>query len=298
MGKYQMKQYQSPNISKRIDTNGKTWQPDVFVFHIAEGWYDGTIAWEMNKASGISSTFIIAKDGRIAQMVPLNMAPHTQGLNLRSTPMPTQSKKSIVRERKINPNPYCISVEFEGFYDDFYDKGKLKEKGCKGAITDAQVEAAVQVICYCQAELPKFGYKPLILDREHFIGHCEISPFTRPHCPGGLFPYNRILEGVKAASVTDEPKAWYRIRKAWNLPDTQKNAFLDKDLAIKECKKYSGYSVYNENGQTVFPEKSKPTALELLQATGIIDKSFKGTETVTVNELAGVIAKLLENVKG
>jgi hypothetical protein len=42
------------------------------VEHIADGSFEGTIAWQRNPAAQVSSHFIIAKDGRIAQMVPAN----------------------------------------------------------------------------------------------------------------------------------------------------------------------------------------------------------------------------------
>lgn len=39
------------------------------VIHIASGFYDGTIAWQRNPDANVSSHFIIARDGRICQMV-------------------------------------------------------------------------------------------------------------------------------------------------------------------------------------------------------------------------------------
>lgn len=39
------------------------------VIHIAEGSYDGTIAWQKNPDADVSSHFIAAKDGRACQMV-------------------------------------------------------------------------------------------------------------------------------------------------------------------------------------------------------------------------------------
>lgn len=39
------------------------------VEHIAEGTYAGTIVWQRNPAAEVSSHFVVARDGRIAQMV-------------------------------------------------------------------------------------------------------------------------------------------------------------------------------------------------------------------------------------
>lgn len=49
------------------------------VIHIAEGSYAGTVAWERNASSDISSHWVLAKDGRCAQMVDTDDRPWTQG---------------------------------------------------------------------------------------------------------------------------------------------------------------------------------------------------------------------------
>lgn len=48
------------------------------VIHIAEGSYDGTIAWQRNPTANVSSHFIVAADGRVAQMVDTNDRAWTQ----------------------------------------------------------------------------------------------------------------------------------------------------------------------------------------------------------------------------
>lgn len=49
------------------------------VLHIAEGTYTGTISWEKNSGSDISSHWVLAKDGRCAQLVDTDDRPWTQG---------------------------------------------------------------------------------------------------------------------------------------------------------------------------------------------------------------------------
>lgn len=48
------------------------------VVHIAQGYYEGTISWQLNTASRVSSHFVIAKDGRIAQVVDTDIRAWTQ----------------------------------------------------------------------------------------------------------------------------------------------------------------------------------------------------------------------------
>lgn len=48
------------------------------VLHIAQGSFDGTIAWQQNPAAQVSSHFVVAEDGRIAQMVDTDITAWTQ----------------------------------------------------------------------------------------------------------------------------------------------------------------------------------------------------------------------------
>lgn len=48
------------------------------VVHIAEGTYEGTIAWQRNDTSDVSSEFVIARTGAVAQMMPANEVAWTQ----------------------------------------------------------------------------------------------------------------------------------------------------------------------------------------------------------------------------
>lgn len=64
--------------------------------------------------------------------------------------------------------------------------------------------------------------------------------------------------GVKFSDGTKKPAASgaeiYRVRKAWNKPETQMGAF--KDLAnAKKCADKNGYSVFNKKGKAVYNGK-------------------------------------------
>ena len=65
--------------------------------------------------------------------------------------------------------------------------------------------------------------------------------------------------GVKFSAGSTKPAASgteiYRVRKAWNKPETQKGAF--KDLAnAKKCADKNGYSVFNKKGKAVYNGKN------------------------------------------
>lgn len=80
------------------------------VVHIAEGGYEGTISWCKNPASNVSSHFVVAADGRIAQLIDTDVTAWTQ----------------------IAGNGHWLSVENEGF--------------TPNALTDAQVEANARIL--------------------------------------------------------------------------------------------------------------------------------------------------------
>ncbi len=80
------------------------------VVHIAEGGFEGTIAWQKNPSAQVSSHFVVALDGRIAQVVDTAVTAWTQQLG----------------------NGHWVSVENEGH--------------TPSALTPAQVEANAQLL--------------------------------------------------------------------------------------------------------------------------------------------------------
>ncbi len=183
-----MNKYTTPNKWEGRTFYGKLWVPDVIVCHIAEGTYLGTIAWEQNPASRVSSHFIVAKDGRVAQMVDIR---DTAWCNATST-NPADSiyygyaTARLVKERKTNANFFTVSIENEGFYKD-----------TRGALTDAQLQAEIEVIAYIISEVKRIWGVQIPVDREHIIGHYEVTPKNKPHCPGEKFPWDAVIKGVK-----------------------------------------------------------------------------------------------------
>lgn len=86
------------------------------VVHIAAGYFEGTIAWQRNPASDVSSHFVVAKDGRVAQMVDTEIRAWTQR----------------------SGNRAWLSIENEGFLPD--------------RLTPQQVEANAQLLARAHRE--------------------------------------------------------------------------------------------------------------------------------------------------
>lgn len=162
------------------------YKPLVWCLHIADGFYEGTIQTFLK--GELSAHFVIGKNGEISQMVDTNKTAFTQGIPQEKT---KNSRSKIVRKMGVNPNLYCISVEFEGFYNDFKRSNGEVIKGCKGKITKEQINSFVVLFC-------RYNQKYQIpIDRDHIIGHCDINHWGRPHCPGEAFPYDEIIAKLK-----------------------------------------------------------------------------------------------------
>ena len=121
-------QKSTPNQSSR---NG--YKPCLIVWHIADGTYNGTVAWEQNPESQVSSHFVLGQNGEITQLVPLDKAAWTQGV----VNQPTHPY--VKAHSGVNPNLYCVSIECEGRWSE-----------TKGALTDKQLAAAAELTRYIE----------------------------------------------------------------------------------------------------------------------------------------------------
>lgn len=192
--------------------------------HIAEGTYNGTISWLKNPISIASAHFVVSKNGEVTQLVDLRDAAWAQGLSASKIP---KSTLKTVRDRGVNPNLYCISIEHEGKYKD-----------TKGALTDAQKVATVELIKHIRAEVRRIYNIDIPISREHIVGHNEINPNSKPHCPGEKFPFEEIISELKGETkVSFKVGDIVKIRESAqtyftgeNIPDWVKN----KSYAIKQ----------------------------------------------------------------
>ena len=175
--------------------NGRNgWKADVIVFHQTGGTSAAdALKWYLNPNAQCSPNWVIDKDGTIYQLVHPNNAAYCNGT--RTDPNQKLyyglATSKLVRERKTNANFFTYSMEFVH---------------CQwGNINQAQIDAAVELIK--NIIIPNMranGITPS-LDRDHFIGHCEIDPITRAACPGKLFPYQTIIDMVAGKSVITQP---------------------------------------------------------------------------------------------
>lgn len=166
------------------------------VIHIAEGTYEGTIAWQRNPTADVSSHFVVAKSGAIAQVVDSDVTAWTQR----------------------DGNGHWLSSENEGFIP--------------GALTDAQIEANARLFAYGHF---KYGY-PLIVATSptgkglghHSMGAENGYNWGHPSCPGPAIVRQKqqivnraiqIVNGAKTVELTGKQIA----EVVWNGLDNIQN---------------------------------------------------------------------------
>lgn len=149
MALWGMASWQGPPDS---NYNGPTVECRGLVLHIAEGSYEGTISWMKNPVSDVSSHFVIARDGRIAQMLDTAVTAWTQAAG----------------------NGHWVSVENEGFSTDGF--------------TDAQSEANAQLYAWL---LSTHGVPAQLANSPSetglgWHGMGGVAWGNHPNCPGSI----------------------------------------------------------------------------------------------------------------
>lgn len=167
------------------------WVPDLIVCHITEGNFDGAVSWLCKESTEASSHFVVAKDGRVVQLVPLEDGSWCNGTstNVSDKRYYGKSTLDVVKERKTNANYYTVTIEHEAFSKD------------GGALTDEQINATVELIKHIKNEIKRIYNTEIALDRSHIVGHYEINPITKPNCPGNKFPFDEIIKRLNNFAV-------------------------------------------------------------------------------------------------
>lgn len=162
-------------------------KPIAIVNHITEGSVQSARNWFKNPASQVSSHFIVAKDGTVYYMVPITETTWCNG----GIEYPADKQTKVIRDNpRINPNYYTVSIEHEGVWSER-----------KGGLTEPQLKATIELHKWIISEVKKAYGVTIPADRDHILGHMDISPRSRPNCPGQNFPFDAIIR-----ALTDESK--------------------------------------------------------------------------------------------
>lgn len=176
----------APQQEKTANQGGDMSEQRGVVLHIAQGSYDGTIAWQKNPASDVSSHFVAAKNGRAAQMVDTDRVAWTQKAG----------------------NGHWLSIENEGSVPD--------------SLTAAQVEFAAQILARAHTE---YGVPLQVASTpegrglgHHSMGADPGSPDDWGHsqCPGANIINQKSAIVARAKEIVDVATPEEIAKAVWN----------------------------------------------------------------------------------
>lgn len=179
---------QRPSPNRNIGRQGHI--PDFIVFHTTGGSFQSAINTILNPANQVSYHFVISRKGEIIQAVDLENTAWANGTTNNGDNRDNRhSTISVVRERRINANLYTVSIGF----------GDMPA----GNPSPQQIDAAVALVRHIRLEIERIYNYTIPITRNHIIGHNEITPITRPNCPGRAFPFDDIIRRIN--EVQPEP---------------------------------------------------------------------------------------------
>lgn len=207
------------------------WDADIWVCHQTGGTSAAeAIKYYTNPAGQVSPHDVIDTDGTIYHLVDYDDAAYCNGTQTTEPKANNYYKAStnrLVKSRGANANFYTYSTEFVHC--------------ALGDITEAQIQAAIwllknKIIPHAKSKGVEFK-----VDREHIIGHGEISPATRAFCPGKNFPFERIIKGTLGESYTDKPcKAVY---ESYGTAAIRVSCHKSDGNLVKRCQKGLVYPI-------------------------------------------------------
>ena len=189
------------NIAQRPSPNHTAGRqghaPDIIVSHITNGNFPGSIEWVANPASNVSYHFMVSRKGEITQCVAMENTAWANGTtNSNDSRDNRHSLLPIVRDRRVNANLYTVSVGYEGVHGQ-----------TQGRLTIEQQEAAVWLIGHIRDEIRRIWGAVIPFTRGHIVGHADITPLTRPDCPGRGFPFDEIIASLNNGVLANAPLA-------------------------------------------------------------------------------------------
>ena len=106
-------------------------------------------------------------------------------------------------------------------------------------------------------EVTKYLMDLYNIDADHVIRHYDVN--GKP-CPG-VIGWNKDSGSEDAwnsfhEAIGGAPIHWYRVRLAWDKPETQVEADLEYDNAVKCADRHPGYSVYDDDGKCLYTSKA------------------------------------------
>jgi N-acetylmuramoyl-L-alanine amidase len=208
-----------PAASENIDDRPAGTTIDCVVLHATAGGLSGTLAWFANPDSGVSAHYVVAKDGRVFQMVEERDLAHHAGASQ--------------FQGKDNFNDFSIGIEMVNLNDG------------QDPYPADQFEAMVELVSYL---VEKYD-----MERQWIVSHADISTAGKTDPRG--FPIHELISRVydPAANLPEDvvrEAAW----DAAGVPFNPQAAFpryaREHDLGVPQTQEFDfSYKGVNYRGQ-------------------------------------------------
>lgn len=159
-----------------------------------------------------SAHYGVGRDGTIHQYVYLKDGAWTQGI---SQAQIAQATAPIVKDLNMDPNLYCVSIEFEGYVD-----ANGVSQGVDGNLTEIQFYAGCWLHKFIQQEVLDRWNIHIMLGPYNVVGHYQINPRDKPYCPGLNFPWSRLYAELALAEVMTLSEYTNRVKYKLSTPTT------------------------------------------------------------------------------
>lgn len=169
--------------------------PEAIVIHTMAGTLAGCDSWFAAPAANASTHYGVGRAGEIHQYLTHDRAAFANG-----AVEPGHTAVLIAANPSLNPNYWTIAIEHD-------DEGRALPP------TLDQFEASARLAAWLWATviLPG-GASALALDADHILRHSDISPRSRPACPGWspelMARYLNRVRAIVAAEHHPDPAAW------------------------------------------------------------------------------------------
>lgn len=173
----------------------KFWQGNkgrrAVVLHVSEGTIDSLVGWFLG-GSPTSAHFGIGPDGGVFQFVSVVNSAFANGASFKNghwfDPQGNQIEPRWGRlQAGINPNWTTISIERAGLHSDHW--------------TNATFDSHVRLLVWLAKRFPELApYEP----GHTLIGHADISPKSKPFCPGPHTPFAELAAAANEQLLGDD----------------------------------------------------------------------------------------------
>ena len=257
--------------------NGQNQGPSMvevrgLVLHIAVGWYEGTISWQRNPDSRVSSHFVVGREqGELAQMVDTSVRAWTQG----------------------DGNGRWLSSENEGFL-----AGDRRNPGGWERLSPWQIEANAQLLAQAHR---KHGVPLRIADHpgELGLGHHSMDRewldemWGHDQCPGAAIVAQKPLIVARAKQIVEGDDV--SAAEVWDYPT--KNVRQGKDSDTLQLLRYANEYGYRAWRAAVAAAANGKAVLAHLAGEDVAAAAEAGARQGARAELAELGPALAEQLR-